>query len=113
MKLPCAEQAIIDVAKLRDYLLSDTHPVGRFKSAFFLSLGYTAARWDELDRALRNLAVAGEVEVDEATRHGQKYRVPGVLIGPTGGRAAVITVWIVLHDQEEPRFVTAYPGGRT
>lgn len=41
MKLPNATQAIIDEAKLHDYLLSPAHPVGRFKSAFFRSLGYT------------------------------------------------------------------------
>jgi hypothetical protein len=33
--LPNSERAIVDEAKVRDYLLSPSHPVGRFKAAFF------------------------------------------------------------------------------
>jgi hypothetical protein len=44
MSLPNADRAIVDPAKVRDYLLS--HPVGRFKAAFFLSLGYSQDRWE-------------------------------------------------------------------
>jgi hypothetical protein len=43
MMLPNAERAIIDPAKLTDYCLSATHPVGRHKAAVFRSaLGLTA-----------------------------------------------------------------------
>ena len=35
MSLPNLDRAVIDPAKVRDYLLSDVHPVGRFKAAFF------------------------------------------------------------------------------
>ena len=35
MRLPNAELAIIDPKKIRDYLLSSVHPVGRFKAHFF------------------------------------------------------------------------------
>ncbi|MFI5307497.1 MAG: DUF6883 domain-containing protein [Polyangiales bacterium] len=41
MKIPGAELAIVDPEKVRDYLLSPTHPVGKFKSVFFAALGYT------------------------------------------------------------------------
>ena len=41
MRLPNAAKAVIPIEKLRDYLTSITHPAGRFKAAFFLSLGYT------------------------------------------------------------------------
>jgi hypothetical protein len=39
MILPRAEDAVVEPAKLRDTLLSREHPVGRFKAAFFESLG--------------------------------------------------------------------------
>jgi hypothetical protein len=39
VRLPGGERAIIDPEKLRDYVLSRAHPVGRFKAAFFASLG--------------------------------------------------------------------------
>ena len=35
MKVPQAELAVVDPAKVRDYLLSPEHPVGRFKATFF------------------------------------------------------------------------------
>jgi hypothetical protein len=37
--LPHAELATIDPAKLRDYLLSPSHPVGRFKATVVDALG--------------------------------------------------------------------------
>ena len=44
------------------------------------------------------------------TRFGQKYEVRGILEGPSGRRAQVVTAWIVLNDEEVPRFLTALPG---
>jgi len=43
VKLLGVERGVIDAAKIRDYLLSDSHPVGRFKAAFFVAMGYSAA----------------------------------------------------------------------
>ena len=40
MKLPNAARAIVDEAKVRDYLLSPEHPVGRFKARVFRAAGY-------------------------------------------------------------------------
>jgi hypothetical protein len=45
MRLPNADEAVIPVEELRDYLLSPTHPIGRFKATFFAGLGYTADDW--------------------------------------------------------------------
>ncbi|GJG85381.1 hypothetical protein tb265_05620 [Gemmatimonadetes bacterium T265] len=41
MKLPNAERAVVDPAKVRDYLLSPDHPVGESKARFFATLGLT------------------------------------------------------------------------
>ena len=54
MLLPNADQAIIAPEKLRDYLLSVTHPVGKNKAVFFHALGYQAATWERLTRILEN-----------------------------------------------------------
>jgi hypothetical protein len=48
MPLPNADRAVVDKAKVRGYLLSPAHPVGRFKARFFVSLGYTAEEWRRL-----------------------------------------------------------------
>ena len=111
--IPNAHFATVDASKIRDYLLSPSHPVGRFKSAFFRSLGYTHERPEELDAALRRLVQDAEAELDDRTDHGQKYRVAGTLVGPSGVGATVTTVWIVLNGEQLPRFVTAFPGDRT
>ena len=46
--LPNSERACIEPAKVRDYLLSVAHPVGRFKAVVFLALGYRAESWERL-----------------------------------------------------------------
>lgn len=109
MKLPNAHHVIVDPAKVRDYLLSETHPVGRFKAAFFRSLGYSVDRWRELRDAIRSIALEGSAEAEEPNEYGQKYRVAGVLSGPSGREANVVTIWIVLHGEEAARFITAVP----
>jgi Domain of unknown function (DUF6883) len=113
MKLPAAEHAIIAPAKIRDYLLSTSHPVGRFKAPFFSSLGYTSANWRRLEEDLRDLAVSGEAELGKRSPYGQKYEIRGTLKGPSGRSAGVLTVWIVVIGGDVPQFVTAFPGEMT
>lgn len=113
MKLPVAERAVIEPAKIRDYLLSTSHPVGRFKAPFFANLGYTSANWRRLDEALRDLAVSGDAKLGKDSPYGHKYEVRGILKGPSGKLAEVLTVWIVLFGGDVPQFVTAFPGEMT
>lgn len=40
----------------------------------------------------------------------QKYEVHGTLKGPSGRRADLVTVWIILKGDTDPQFVTAFPG---
>lgn len=111
MKLPNADQAFIDPAKLRDYLLSPTHPVGRFKAPFFAAMGYTQTEWQKLEMDLRAQIEVQEAALSTTSRYGQKYEVRAMLIAPDGRSAVLMTVWIVRTGEQEPRFVTAYPGG--
>jgi hypothetical protein len=108
--LPGAERAYVDPAKVRDYLLSPEHPVGRGKARFFAALGFRRAEWPALQTALGQLARDGTVRLGDLTPFGQKYRVGGMLQGPSGRGAAVETVWIILTGEDFPRLVTAYPG---
>jgi hypothetical protein len=45
MKLPNAQNAVVDERKVREYLLSPSHPVGRFKAKFFGSIGFAPEGW--------------------------------------------------------------------
>ena len=110
MRIPGAERAVLDVAKVRDYLLSLEHPVGRAKAQFFEQLGFSRANWSALRSQLQEFAT-GEAELGARTPFGQKYIVRGTIHGPMAA-AAIVTVWIVLHGEDFPRFVTAYPGTR-
>jgi hypothetical protein len=109
VKLPSADRAVIEPAKIRDYLLSPEHPIGRAKAHFFHTLGFRQADWPRLQEALQALARSADADLGEANAFGQKYVVRGILQGPT--RAAdTVTVWIVLQGESVPRFVTAYSG---
>ena len=110
MQIPNADRATIEPAKLRDYLLSSTHPIGRFKARFFTALGFTADRWGELGEALRIQHLTQNAVAVPATGHGQKYTIRAILNGPTGQSAIVVSVWFIPARGEVPRFVTAYPG---
>jgi len=112
MQLPGAERAVVEPVKVRDYLLSFEHPVGRSKAHFFAALGFERDRWPELQIALHSLAQTGVAELGLATEFGQKYVVRGILVGPTGRRAHVESVWMIPLGGDTPRLITAYPGDR-
>ena len=112
MKIPGAERAILDEAKVRDYLLSSQHRVGSAKARFFGQLGFDHQNWMILRDQLHRLA-QHEAQLGSATRFGQKYVVPGTIEGPSGRAASIVAVWIVLNGENFPRFVTAYPGAKS
>ncbi len=110
MLLPNSDRAVIDSTKLRYYLLSTSHPVGRFKARFFESLGYSTENWEQIETDIRDLIAVAEARPGEKTGYGQKYEVRGAMTGPNGRSAEVVTVWIVLTGEDVPRFITAYTG---
>jgi hypothetical protein len=109
-RLPNAEKAVIDSGKLKDYILSPVHPVGRFKAAFFQKFGYSIANWEVLEQHLRDLILAEDVIKTEESPYGKKFIVQGQLKCSTGEKVKVVTVWVILKVESIPRFVTVYPG---
>jgi hypothetical protein len=110
VRLPNADQAVVADAKVRDYLLSPSHPVGRFKSSFFAALGFNVANWQDLREAFLTLARSAEADPGQTSPYGQKYDVRGTISGPLGRQASVVTVWIIPEGREFAHFVTAFPG---
>ena len=108
MKLPNAEQAIVDIAKLRDYSLDASHEEGKHKARVFaaaLGIGRDDADW------LRTILLAAALRYDcvpgRTTPFGQRY----VLDFPItkGSRAAQVrSVWNVRPGESPPRLVTCY-----
>jgi len=109
VKIPSADRAVVPEGKLSGYLLSDGHPIGRLKAAFFRSMGYSQAAPESLsDALLRHLENEVTNRID--TEFGTKYEIRAELQGPNGVSRMVVSVWIVLHKEDYPRFVPAYPG---
>lgn len=110
MRLPNVDRAEMDDRKLRDYLLSESHPVGRFKAAFFRSAGFESGRSEALRAEIIRLSEAEEILRVEPSRYGAKYVVRGPIKSPSGRRVIIVVVWMVHSGEDYPRFVTAYPG---
>jgi hypothetical protein len=91
VKLPGADRVRIDEIKIRGYLLSKIHPVGRFKARVFAALGFDDNSVEGFVSELRRIAAEGEVAEAEDAEFGRKYTVPGVLAGPAGS-AQVLTM---------------------
>ena len=108
MPIPFASVAVVEPAKVRDYLLNLEHPDGGSKAAWFRSLGYARDDWQQLARDLLAIAQDCSSFATERTRFGIKYVVKGRIGGSIGRSGSVLTVWIV-EDNDPPRLVTAYP----
>lgn len=110
MLLPNGYLARVDPDKLERYLLSDTHPVGRLKAAFFRGIGYTLENWELL--AAHLLEAAEHLPaVRTGGSYGPRYVVRCTLSARPGRSAEVDTIWM-LDRNAIPRFITAYPAGR-
>ncbi len=107
-----ARDAIIPPDKLRDYLLSTTHPDGRGKAEYLGRLGYSHDAFGQLDADLREQVLSREAQPGRASRYGQKYEILGPLTGPNGKTAWVRAIWMILTGETAPRLVTLIPTGK-
>ncbi len=108
MKLP-ARDAIIPPDKVRDYLLSRTHPDGRAKAEYLGGLGYSQETFLQLEADLREQLLCRDAQPLRASIYGQKYEILGPLTGPNGSTGWVRTIWIILTGETTPRLVTLIP----
>lgn len=109
MHVPQAEAAFVEKRKIRDYLLSPSHPQDSGKAAFFQLFGFGAAQWEVMRDALTWHPVANVVSKVTQSPHGTKYEVRCSTTSPDGRNPCITTVWIV-EGARSPRLVTAFPG---
>ena len=112
MRLPNAEHARVDRAKVVDYLLSPVHVRGKAKAEFFLRFGFSADRWEEFAEALRVHAASNEVVNSRETGTGTSYAVEGIMNVPDGRNPSVRAVWEIGPNAPAPRLISAYPTPR-
>ena len=104
-----ASRAIVAEAKVRDYLLSSEHPVGRFKARVFAAVGYRRDAWERFRDDLLALAIAIDVTQTRNDQFGQRFIGTETLISPAGTALPVHTVWLIPSQGDPPRLITAYP----
>ncbi|HEV2879690.1 MAG TPA: hypothetical protein VGX24_00155 [Pyrinomonadaceae bacterium] len=108
MKLPKADRAVVDVAKLRDYSLNPTHPEGKHKARVLAAmLGFAA---DDAEK-LRQMILAAVLRHEAAERgtdaHGTRYTVDFEARG-LRDVATIRTAWIIDTGETIPRLVSCY-----
>ena len=90
--LPNVENAYIPREKLADYLLSETHAVGKSKARFFKVHGYNEDSLNLFERDLLSVPRYNKVDEQITSTHGTKYVVSGALQTPRGTTVTVTTV---------------------
>lgn len=109
MKLPNYENAIVEQAKVMEYLLNVKHPYGGGKAHFFSKFGFCVEHWEQLAEALSEHGRRYEVTAERETGFGPRYTVDGELKTPDGRHPDVRTVWQMDEGAIAPRLITAYP----
>ena len=108
MKLPNVARASVDISKLRDYCLSNTHPEGRHKArVFYSALGISAGDVEFLRHAILDAVAGADAIEGESDAYGARYLVDFEL-KREGRTAAIRTAWIVRHNEDFPRLLTCY-----
>jgi hypothetical protein len=90
-----------------EYVIDTGHDQNQGKGRVFQAIGYTRENWDLLERDIRSQHLTQEALEVEPTRHGRKFHIIAPLQGPTG-TANILSVWIIRHGEDFPRFVTAH-----
>ncbi len=108
MKLPEAERAVVDIAKLRDYCLSPFHPRGRHKARIFAGVfGLMQTDAELLRQQLIPAARVVDAIESESDEYGKRYIVDFELVW-NDRRRPVRSAWIIRRGEEFPRLTTCY-----
>lgn len=111
MKLPNAENAVVDIEKLRDYCLNPNHPKGKHKARLFqLKLGYGRGDAQLLRELILQAILTEEATEREPTAYGRRFVVDFGIEreGIIQHKAVVRTAWIIRNDEDFPRLTTCF-----
>lgn len=109
MKIPNSQKAVVPLSKISNYLLSETHAIGKSKARFLQALGFNVSNKNLLKEKLLAIARTTDIKESISTPYGIKYIVEGLLEAPNKTVVKVRTIWIIEKEENNPRFVTAYP----
>lgn len=108
MKLPNAENAVLDLRKLVEYALDPTNSRGQHKARVFRSrLGITPEHASVLRDSILKCILTSDAVIGELDFYGQRY-VVNCRIKTDVGEATVKTAWIVRQNESFPRLTSCY-----
>lgn len=107
-RLPNAERAVVDIAKLRDYSLNPAHEKGKHKARVFrAALGFTEADAERLRQLVIDAALNSDAAPGAPTPYGKRFtvdfQVPGI-----SGSVTIRSAWIIRNDEDFPRLTSCY-----
>ena len=106
MRVPNAENAVVDIRKLRDYCLNPNHEVGKHKARVFAAtLNLTEKDALILQAALLEAVKTVETEIGKLDKYGQRFTVD-FEFEYEGKHAVIRSGWIIDAGAEIPRLVT-------
>lgn len=109
MKIPNNNQSFVADKKITDYLLSETHEIGKFKADFFKRFGFDLADIDTFKDSLIQHSIDRDIEKTKNSDFGIKYELKCEINSPDERNPCIVTVWIVENGEELPKLITAYP----
>jgi hypothetical protein len=109
MLIPNAENAVVDIRKLRDYCLNPEHDDGKHKARLFSSiLGMTADNAEELRQILLKIVKTDSARLGRQDEFGQRYTIDFQV--EWQDRSGIIrSGWIIEHNSNIPKLTTCYP----
>lgn len=106
MLVPNAENAIVDIRKLRDYCLNPNHEVGKHKARVFASaLNLTVKDAEEFQAALLEAVKTSNAELGKLNEFGQHYTAD-FEFERQDRRVLIRSAWIIDAGSDVPRLVT-------
>jgi hypothetical protein len=109
MKIPNNDQSFVADNKITDYLLSETHEIGKHKADFFKRFGFDLNDIETFRESLIQHSIVRDIEQTKNSEFGSKYELKCEIITPDEQNPCIVTVWIVENGQAVPKLVTAYP----
>lgn len=108
MIIPNANRAVVDIRKLRDYVLNPLHERGKHKARVFASVfGLTANDAETFREYLLQVVQTHEAQLGTRGNYGQMYWIDLELTWNDVTENVRIT-WIIRYHEDFPRLVSCF-----
>ena len=108
MKIPNADQAVVDIAKLTDYCVNKLHPRGKHKARVFdTELGLTDEDAEELQNSLLEIVKTRNAAEGKHDQYGKRYIIDFAMTRQNK-QATIRSIWMIRSQEDFPRLTSCY-----